>query len=44
MANGGWVATFEDITEQRRTEEERDRAEDLLREQKVQLDHGAQQT
>ena len=38
MANGGWVATFEDITEQRRTEEERDRAEDLLREQKLQLD------
>jgi diguanylate cyclase (GGDEF)-like protein/PAS domain S-box-containing protein len=25
MANGGWVATFEDITEQRQTEQERDR-------------------
>jgi diguanylate cyclase (GGDEF)-like protein/PAS domain S-box-containing protein len=25
MANGGWVATFEDITEQRKIEQERDR-------------------
>ena len=30
MANGGWVATFEDITEQRQTEQERDRNREFL--------------
>jgi diguanylate cyclase (GGDEF)-like protein/PAS domain S-box-containing protein len=30
MASGGWVATFEDITEQRRTERERDRNREFL--------------
>jgi diguanylate cyclase (GGDEF)-like protein/PAS domain S-box-containing protein len=30
MANGGWVATFEDITEQRRTEQDRDRNREFL--------------
>ncbi len=30
MANGGWVATFEDITEQRQAEQERDRNREFL--------------
>ena len=30
MDGGGWVATFEDITEQRRTEQERDRNQKFL--------------
>ena len=30
MANGGWVATFEDITEQRQVEQERDRNREFL--------------
>ena len=30
MANGGWVATFEDITEQRKVETERDRDREFL--------------
>ena len=30
MPNGGWVATFEDITEQRQTEQERDRNREFL--------------
>jgi diguanylate cyclase (GGDEF)-like protein/PAS domain S-box-containing protein len=30
MINGGWVATFEDITEQRRIEKERDRDREFL--------------
>ena len=30
MANGGWVATFEDITEQRQAERERDRNREFL--------------
>ena len=30
MANGGWVATFEDITEQREAERERDRNREFL--------------
>ena len=30
MANGGWVATFEDITEQRQTEKDRDRNREFL--------------
>jgi diguanylate cyclase (GGDEF)-like protein/PAS domain S-box-containing protein len=30
MTNGGWVATFEDITEQRRIERERDRDREFL--------------
>jgi diguanylate cyclase (GGDEF)-like protein/PAS domain S-box-containing protein len=30
MPNGGWVATFEDITEQRRVEQERDRNREFL--------------
>jgi diguanylate cyclase (GGDEF)-like protein/PAS domain S-box-containing protein len=30
MANGGWIATFEDITEQRRIEQERDRDREFL--------------
>ena len=30
MANGGWVATFEDISEQRQTEQERDRNREFL--------------
>ena len=30
MANGGWVATFEDITEQMEVEQERDRNREFL--------------
>jgi signal transduction histidine kinase/CheY-like chemotaxis protein len=30
MASGGWVATFEDVTDQRRAERERDRTEQQL--------------
>ena len=30
MANGGWVATFEDITEQRRLEQQRERDREFL--------------
>jgi diguanylate cyclase (GGDEF)-like protein/PAS domain S-box-containing protein len=30
MVNGGWVATFEDITEQRKIEQERDRDREFL--------------
>jgi diguanylate cyclase (GGDEF)-like protein/PAS domain S-box-containing protein len=30
MANGGWVATFEDISDQRQLEQERDRNRDFL--------------
>ena len=30
MADGGWVATFEDITEQRQTEQDRDRNREFL--------------
>jgi diguanylate cyclase (GGDEF)-like protein/PAS domain S-box-containing protein len=30
MANGGWIATFEDITEQRQLERERDRNREFL--------------
>ena len=30
MPNGGWLATFEDITEQRQTEQDRDRNREFL--------------
>jgi diguanylate cyclase (GGDEF)-like protein/PAS domain S-box-containing protein len=38
MADGGWVATHEDITERQRLLQARDEAEKLLRNKKLQLD------